>query len=108
METLGSMENKPMETNLQVQTWWNGHKSTDFKVTPQFILNGFKNLQEDRVYYSENIKSHVKAIQELGSGVRLLTEKVQSLGKGTFSASEAKLKVKRSESRNQSKIGEFL
>jgi hypothetical protein len=87
LETLGSIQNDPLGTNLQVQKWYNDMKETGFKVTPSFLLesiskvnnnvdglvNGFDN-------YGLHISSHIKAIEQLGKAVEELTKKVNDLG----------------------------
>ena len=72
--------------SLGVQNYFNSHKKTRFKVTPEFILetmNGIQknqvNFSKDMVYYGQQIQSHIKAIQELGKGVRELTKTVKNV-----------------------------
>ncbi len=63
--------------NYQFQKYMNSHKETNFKVTPDFILNQFSQLIEDRKFFAENQRTHIKAIQELGKGVKKLTKAVE-------------------------------
>lgn len=67
--------------NLGIQKYFNSHKKTGFKITPEFILNGFSkvnnNMQgiiNNQTIFDKNMQSHIKAIQELGLGVEKLNE----------------------------------
>ncbi len=73
-ETLG---NNAMINNLGVQGYFNSHKATGFKVTPEFILKTMNGIQQNQLVFAENMKSHVSAVKELGRGVRQLTKAVQ-------------------------------
>lgn len=68
--------------SVGVQKYFNSHRRTDFKVTPEFILEGFKKLIDDRDYYADNLKTHVEAINELGKAVNELTKIVKELKNG--------------------------
>ena len=74
LETLGIMENKPMETNLELQKWWNEQKETKFQVSPTFILNTMNGIQQNQLVFAENMRSHIKAVQDLGKGVNQLVK----------------------------------
>jgi len=69
--------------NLKVQTHFNNIKETPLQVlkdyTPQFVLNAMQGIQNNQVMYSENIASHIKAIQDLGVGVNKLVELITKL-----------------------------
>lgn len=77
LETLGTMENKPMETNLNVQKWWNNNKETNFKVTPEFILNTMNGIQQNQLIFDKNMKSHLEILRKLGQAVDKLTDAVK-------------------------------
>lgn len=47
--------------------------------TPQFVLDVLGELVLDRKYYTENLRSHVKAVQQLGEGVGKLRKDVKNL-----------------------------
>lgn len=73
--------NEAVTDNEGIQDYFNSHKATRFKVTPEFILNCFNEsnnqiiaLIQDRKYWAENQKTHVAAIQELAQGVKKNTE----------------------------------
>jgi hypothetical protein len=89
LEQGGELENVgklAYQTNIPMQKWWNDNKETNFKVTPNFILNGFNNLIKDIEFNAENFKSHVMAVRELGNNAKantiateLLAEKLSEL-----------------------------
>lgn len=56
----------------------------DTGVTMQDVLNMFAQSQEQMGYYAENMVSHVKAVQKLGSGVEELTNVVKDLKGGNL------------------------
>ncbi len=47
--------------------------------TPQFVMKSLNELIEDRKYYAENLKSHVWAIKQLGTGISDLNKQVKKL-----------------------------
>lgn len=73
-ETLGK---RALENNLGVQRYFNSHKETGFKVTPEFILNTMNGIQQNQLQFAENMKSHIEAIQELGKGVKELRKEIK-------------------------------
>jgi len=99
-ETLGR---NAMIDNLGIQGYFNSHKETNFKVTPRFILKGFKEtreimngIQQNQLIFAENMKSHISAIKKLGNAVDILTK--------TFQKKNIKTKI----NENQSKLDKFL
>lgn len=60
------------------QRLMNSHEKTNFKVTPEFILTTMNGIQQNQQVFAENMKSHIKAIQDLGAGVRALTSAVKT------------------------------
>ena len=75
LETIGK---KAFETNIPLQKWWNNQKETNFKVTPEFILNRINELVEDRRYWAKHQISHVEAIQTLSKEVKRLSRVFKS------------------------------
>lgn len=59
----------------KVQDFFNGVKSTG--ITPDFILHSLDSLVKDRAYYAENLRDHVKAINELREGVNTFVKVVK-------------------------------
>lgn len=53
--------------NLNVQKWYNDHKRNNFKVTPSFILESLDKVANNQRMYSDNIESHINAINKLGN-----------------------------------------
>jgi hypothetical protein len=66
---------------IGIQKYFNEHKETQFKVTPKFILDTMNGIQQNQVLFSENIETHIKAIQDLGNAVNELTKIVKELKK---------------------------
>jgi len=68
--------------NIGVQKYFNSHKATNFKVTPEYVINTMNGIQQNQMLYAENISSHIKAIQDLGKGVNELTQLVKKIKNG--------------------------
>lgn len=78
----GELENegkKALILNKQMQGWWNDNKDHKFQVTPSFVLNTMNGIQQNQLIFDRNMKSHIQAIKDLGSGVNKLTELVERL-----------------------------
>lgn len=79
---LGELETAEPNISRQVQNYWNNHKKHKFQVDADFVLKGMAN-QSDAIkknaehleFHAENMRSHVKAVQDLGTGVREFSEK---------------------------------
>lgn len=70
LEKGGELENigkDSLKTNIPMQKWWNNHKETGFKVTPDFILNAFAQSQVQLLEYKEQNKQHLRLIKEYRS-----------------------------------------
>jgi DNA-binding Lrp family transcriptional regulator len=63
--------------NLGIQKYFNSHKETDFKVTPEFILNTMKGIQSNQLIFAKNMESHILAIQKLGNAVDRLENTIK-------------------------------
>lgn len=76
LEILGSPENKPMETSLNVQRWWNKGKENGFKFDDKVIENNFKEF-EDRIknLSEQNIKL-TQVIEQMSNNMIKLTAEV--------------------------------
>jgi len=73
-----------VDDNVKVQNFFNGVKNTG--ITPEFIMNSFNELIDDRKYYSEsmreygeNMKSHIGAIKTLDNQIKRLGDIVYIL-----------------------------
>ena len=71
--------------NLGMQEYFNSLKRTNFKVTPEFILDNFNKIAQIQLKeankwgeYAKHIESHTKAIKELSKGIKRLTKLVYS------------------------------
>lgn len=83
-------ENKAVERAEGFQTWMKSQKDTNFKVTPELILDFFnKNNQlvehvtQNQQVFDANMKSHIKVIQEMAKSFnkfnRLLSSRQKKL-----------------------------
>ncbi len=62
-------EEDGMIDGMGYQNLMNSHEKTKFKVTPTFILETMNGIQQNQLVFAENMKSHIKAIQDLSKGV---------------------------------------
>lgn len=65
--------------NKKVQDFFNGIKQYE-GFTPQFLTESIGQVTNSQVMFAQNMESHIKAIQELGQGVKELREEVKKLG----------------------------
>lgn len=49
--------------------------------TPKFVLKALGDITKNQEYYADNMRSHVKAVKDLGNGVRELVKVVKELKK---------------------------
>lgn len=68
------------DMDKHVLPFFNGLKEVE-GFTPQFVLESLGRLTSNFEYHSENMRSHVKAVQDLGSGVTKFNEKLGELTK---------------------------
>jgi biotin operon repressor len=76
LETIGK---KAFKTNIPMQKWWNNQKETNFKITPDFILNTMNGIQANQNAFAENMVSHVKAVQNLGNSAEASSKSTELL-----------------------------
>lgn len=97
-----TLNKNALETNLGVQKYFNSHKATNFKVTPEYILNIMNGIQANQLIFDKNMKSHIQAINQLGLGMRELTKVIR----------ETKLENlflrKKLDTKNQKKLSDFI
>ena len=67
------------EDNHKVQSFFNSLK--DYPLTTDFILETMNGIQANQLLFARNHETHVKAIEELGHGVRTLTDLIERLEK---------------------------
>ena len=73
-ETLGK---NSMINNLGVQGYFNSHKETKFKVTPEFVLHMMNGIQQNQLVFDKNMKSHLKILDKLGKAIDRLNKTFQ-------------------------------
>ena len=79
--SLGELETGGKEAllrNVQVQKWFNSHKKTSFKVTPEFLLEAINKVTQNQLMFNQNFESHVDAIKNLSSAVNELRDEVKT------------------------------
>jgi hypothetical protein len=79
METLGSIENEPMETNIQVQKWWNDNKKHNFEVTPTFLMENINRVTQNQLMFNQNLESHISSVKQLGNSAQANATSVELL-----------------------------
>jgi predicted transcriptional regulator len=62
--------------NKGFQNYMNSHKSTDFKVTPDFVLTVMNGIQQNQLIFDRNMKSHLSILKRLGETVAELKEAI--------------------------------
>jgi len=69
-----------VQDNEKVQDFFNGLKTFD-GYTPQFVVNSIGQLSNNWNQYGVHIKSHIKAVQDLGNGVQELVSLIKEMKK---------------------------
>jgi len=69
-----------VDDNKKVQDYFNGVKKLE-NYTPQFVVNSMQGIQNNQIIFAENMKSHIKAIQDVGNATQMLKEEVIHLRK---------------------------
>ena len=69
-----------VDDNKKVQDYFNGVKKLE-DYTPQFVVNSMQGIQNNQLVFAENMKSHIKAIQDVGNATQMLKEEVIHLRK---------------------------
>jgi hypothetical protein len=65
------------DDNHKVQSFFNSLK--DYPLTTDFILETMKGIQANQLLFARNHETHIQAIEELGHGVRTLTDLIVKL-----------------------------
>ena len=69
-----------VDDNKKVKDYFNGVKKLE-NYTPQFVVNSMQGIQNNQLVFAENMKSHIKAIQDVGNATQMLKEEVIHLRK---------------------------
>ena len=69
-----------VDDNRKVQNYFNGVKKFE-DYTPQFVVNSMQGIQNNQLVFAENMKSHIKAIQDVGNATQMLKEEIIHLRK---------------------------
>jgi biotin operon repressor len=83
----GELENigkKAFETNLPMQKWWNNHKDTNFKITPDFIMKSLDKVTENQLMFANNIETHMQVLKDISNAIISLKEEVKKLNEEKF------------------------
>lgn len=68
--------------NIGVQRYFNSHKATGFKVTPEYVLEVMNGIQQNQLVMDKNTVSHLELIKQIGIAIKELKEEVKKLGVG--------------------------
>ena len=68
-----------VEDSQGMKNLMNSYKRTGFKVTPEFIVDTMNGIQQNQMVFAKNIDTHIEAIQNLGFGVKELTQIIKQL-----------------------------
>jgi len=63
--------------NLDVQKWYNDHKSHNFKVTPSFLLESISGLVQTQQMNAENIKKHMDILDTMKETLKKIQESLE-------------------------------
>ncbi len=63
--------------NEGIQNYFNSHKATDFKVTPEFILGTMNGIQQNQLVFDNNMKTHLEVLKKLGNAVDNLSKEIK-------------------------------
>lgn len=66
--------------NIGVQRYFNSHKATGFKVTPEYVLDIVTKVTHNQGIFDANMKSHLEILSRLGKAVDELREEIKRLG----------------------------
>jgi DNA-binding transcriptional ArsR family regulator len=65
------------DDNHKVQSFFNSLK--DYPLTTDFILKAMNGIQDNQLLFARNHETHIQAIEDLGQGVRTLTDLLKRL-----------------------------
>ena len=71
-------QNKTIENSEGVQKYFNSHQDTDFKVTPEFVLDTMAGIQKNQLIFDNNMKSHLKVLDKIGVAVDELRREIKN------------------------------
>lgn len=81
LETLKNREAEPEQAvydNEGVQIYFNSHKTTGFKVTPEFVLDTLNGIQQNQLIFDQNMKSHLKVLDKIGTAIDELRKEIKN------------------------------
>lgn len=67
-----------VKDNEKVQNFFNGIKKFD-NFTPEFVTESIGKVTENQMIFAENMKTHIKAIQDLADGVNELKRTIREM-----------------------------
>ena len=76
-----TLNRNAMMNNMGAQGYFNSHKDTKWKVTPQFVLDTMDGIQQNQMIFDKNMKSHLDILKKLGEAVDELKEGIKKLRK---------------------------
>lgn len=80
LETIKNRETVPEQAvsdNEGVQKYFNSHKNTNFKVTPEFILKAINGITQNQLYFDNNMQSHLDVLNKLNYAIDELRKEIK-------------------------------
>ena len=66
--------------SVGVQRYFNSHKKTGFKVTPEFVLEVMGGIQANQLVFDKNMASHLEILNKIGKAIDELREEIKKKG----------------------------
>lgn len=60
-----------------VKEYFNSHKRTDFKVTPEYVLDTLNGIQQNQLIFDKNMASHLKVLDKIGTAIDELRKEIK-------------------------------
>jgi len=97
-----TLHKNAMINNLGVQKYFNSHKATNFKVTPEFILDSLNKQIQNQSMFSRNIEKHFEVLTKIGNAIDKLGVEIRGINK------QNKILKQKIKSKQQTKLHKFL
>ena len=71
-----------------LKSYFNSHERTDFKVTPEFVLNTMNGIQQNQLIFDKNMKSHLAVLNRIGTAIERFDRTVSKSEKTRISKTD--------------------
>ncbi|GAH34208.1 unnamed protein product, partial [marine sediment metagenome] len=82
---LSEIETNEPNVSRQVQNFWNDHKKHHFEATPSMVLGAIKKNADHLEFHAKNMREHVQAVRDLGTGINKLVKVVEEMRRENMS-----------------------